>query len=302
MRILKFLFASVLFLVMVGGIGYLGLREVLLFMASNQVQTSVFTLRQISRNPISYVQQCKEKGSIGNEKMISQVRLRFLNDHDYQTEVVCDQFPFDPIVIKKETLPWLTQKLPGSAGIVYGNDHSGVGLTIWGRKRDVVVENQEVSQQSTGTSTYGLSPVSSCGGYGFMCCQPDTQSGVGDVYIQVNDCPKTCYASCKARPVVLSFGTDPFAEGSPRMLTVKNGEAVNFNYVVAAASTPRVLVNLTFGDGQNQEIQSLTGEATHTYNCPTGSCRYTASLTVRDANGGVAAQTPLTQIQVVVTQ
>jgi hypothetical protein len=175
-----------------------------------------------------------------------------------------------------------------------------VGLEVLGRKRDVYVEQQDVKMAANGVTSYGVSPVSTCGGYGYLCCQPETQSGVGELYAQVTDCPKTCYSSCKARPVILSFTADPFPQGSPRTVSIGSGEPVSFSFVASTAADPHLLVTIDFGDGQTQEFRETTGSTNHEYVCASGNCQFQAAVTARDGAGGVAAVTSLTQIRIVV--
>src|SRR5258708_13171306 len=118
MRILKFLFGSLIAIGLVTAVVALAAREVLLLLATSKVQSSLSQLQFYSKNPLNYNVQCKEKGSLNTFTPIQNFQLRFTDSTTYVTEVICDQFPMDPIVIEKQSLPPFVQKAPAIAGIV----------------------------------------------------------------------------------------------------------------------------------------------------------------------------------------
>lgn len=298
MRILRFLFSSFIIIGALVVVAALLAREGLLLWGTSTVRSSLTELQAISRTATEYVRMCRQKGTPADQVAIERLQLRFVDSHEYVLEVLCTQFTLDPIVIRSQKLPPFVEKIPGSAGIIWGNDRSGVVLQTFGRQRSVYVDKREITTGSPSTSL-GTSPVSSCGGFGYMCCQEETQSGVGEPYTQVNDCPKSCYHQCVVRPVLLSLATDPFPEGQNRVLTITNGTNVTFSYVASFEGKQPVKVTIDYGDGAQDELNTLTGETAHTYACTPGrECQYTVQVKVVTAQNITSADTPLTRMTI----
>lgn len=300
MRILKFFFISLIIFLILGGSTAFIAREVLLFSGAAKLQSSLSQLLFLSKNGTQYIRACREKGTPATVPAIEKLQLRFLNSHEYVLEAICTQFAFDPIIITQEQLPLFVQKKPGSSGIIWGNERSGVSIEVFGRSRSVYVEKFEAHQLNADTAL-GVTPESTCMGYGYMCCQNETVSGIGQPYSLVNDCPKTCYAQCVPRPVVLSFVSDPFPDSKNRSVTIHSGESVSFSYV---ASFPNekdpYTVTINFGDGENQTYTTVTGDAAHVYTCTTAQCTYAANIMIQGKNGVTAAETPITRLTITV--
>lgn len=299
MRILSFLVKAVLIIAILLGIGFLTMREVLLIVGENQVKTSLSKLKYISKNSTDYARICRQKGVEPGQPTIAAYQLRFLSDTEYVTEVICNQFQNDPIQVEQQTLPMSVKKLPLSSGIIWGDDLSGIGIEVWGRRRAIIVENQVVLYEPVNEKTnYGISPTASCASFGFSCCVNDISQGVGAQYTGVTDCPQTCYSACQPRPVVLAFTTDPYIDPQTKTTTVSQGQEVRFAYVVDDQGITTSQITLDFGDGSQAQSTQLSDELSHTYTCQQASCTYTAHLTVRSAEGLEAAETQVNQIQI----
>jgi hypothetical protein len=300
MRVLKFFLTSLfIFLVLIGAAALIT-REVLLGLGVNEVKASMSELQAISRNATEYVRQCRQKGTPAGDNIITSLQLRFTSATQYQTEVICSQFPLDPIIVRSKELPLFVHKRPGSTGMMWGEELSGVGLEVFGRKRDVIVNNRVITTAQAGKNTFGTFPPSTCSGYGNMCCQAETAEGVGESFAGVTDCPRTCYSACISRPVILSFATDPFPEDQTRTIRIKTGESVTFSYVVSYDAKGSITATLEYGDGAKEEITELSSTASHVYECTKGSCTFTAQLSAKGQNGSTAAQTPLSQMKIIV--
>lgn len=302
MRILSFFIKALIGISLVIGVGFLITREVLLLIGENQVKTSLSQLRYISKNSTDYARQCRQKGVEPGQPTIAAYQLRFLSDTEYVTEVICNQFQHDPILVEQKTLPTPVKKLPLSSGIIWGDNLSGIGIDVWGRKRAILVENQAIFYESvTDKTNYGLSPTSTCVSFGFSCCITDLAQGQGSQYTGVTDCPQTCYSSCRLRPVVLSFATDPYIDPQTKTTTVTPGQGVAFSYVIDDQKTLGNTVQIDYGDGAQDQSSDLSGNFEHTYTCQ-DSCTFTAYLRVTTADGLSAADTQVNQIQIKVTR
>jgi hypothetical protein len=292
--------SSLIVLVILGGIGFFAIREGLLIWGVAKVRTSLNQLKSIDRNRQTYLGECRKQGAELNENTISRLQLRFLNNHEYVLEVICAQFQLTPIQISEMTLPPFVTKVAGSAGVIWGDEQSGVVLQVWGRKRAVLVEQRELLYETPEESlNFSYGPTTTCEGYGFQCCQEETSQGAGDQFSGVSDCPRSCYSACSSRPIVLSFTSDPFMDPETRTARIKNGETVSFNYVVDSQN-PLTEVRLVYGDGQTEFLPDKEGNFTHTYACSTSSCQYEVFLTATDATNATAAITPVTRLSIIV--
>lgn len=111
-----------------------------------------------------------KKGGNIDVPTIGALQLRFIDNRNYVIEVICNQFQSDPIVIKNYTLPLFVTKSPGSAGngremieVRFKSRHL-VGKKFW------VLKNQELKTYTAGSVDLGITPISTCAGYGFQCC------------------------------------------------------------------------------------------------------------------------------------
>jgi hypothetical protein len=302
MRILQFLFSSFIIIAIISSVGFLIGREVLLLVGSSKLNSSLSQLVFFSKNGGSYIKACREKGTPIDVNAIARLQLRFTSDQDYVAEVVCTQFEFDPIVINTNKLPFLVKKKPGSAGVIFGGDRSAVSIEVLGRSKTIGIENREIISIAS-NSQLGVTPQSTCQGFGYICCQTETITGVGEAYTQVSDCPKSCYAQCAPRPVVLSFSSDPFPDTKSRIVAIGPGESVSFSFISSYVERLPARTELDFGDGQTQDFNGLMGDASHTYQCKSSVCTYIAKVktSVTTKNGTIeSAETPVTKLNIIV--
>jgi hypothetical protein len=322
MRILKFLLSSAIVIALVVAVVGLIAREALLIWATSKVSSSLSELHALSKNSGDYNRQCRLKGSPSTTKAVTGLQLRFTSPTEYVTEVICEQFPLDPIQIRSEKLPFFVHKNAGSSGIIWGKDLSGVEIEIVGRRKVVQVNNEDievVAAPAGAANPIGVSPQSTCDGYGYMCCQSDIQQGTGGTNNQVTDCPKSCFAACVARPVVLSFSSDPFPDPVSHVAQLQSGESMTFSYVVSAGDQslnvgqtqtnqelsqsqkqPALQVVIEYGDGQRDTASKITGQFTHVYSCSSNNCNFFPHLSAKDGQGVASADTPLTSLSIVV--
>ncbi|MDQ3008303.1 MAG: hypothetical protein M3Q81_01780 [bacterium] len=304
MRIVRFLLTSFIVIAILGSIGGLIAREVLLFYGVSTVRASMSTLREAAANSGSYQLECQKKGvSRDVSNSVERIQLRFTSPSEYVLEAVCNQFLLDPIIITRDTLPMFVTKTSPSSGFVWDDTLHVVTISVWGRSRSIILENFAVRYTSAPvTINPGLGPVTSCSGYGYSCCMTESSVGEGTVLSQANDCPRTCYASCISRPVLLSFVSEPFFDPKTRNVSIQNGGMVNFSFVLDKGMADKVTATLDFGDGTSQTFNESTTTASHVYNCAQNTCQFTAQLKVSDSASTPAADTPVSRILVTVTR
>jgi hypothetical protein len=297
MRIIKFLLSMILLIAFLSGLAFLGFREIILFVADSQIKGALKTLRQIKTDPNAYYYKCREKGGDEDEAVPEVFQLRFTSNSDYQLEVICRQFPFDPIVVDQRKLPFLINKSQGSSGLVWGKDKSALGLEIWGRKSAIVVKDEKMTVSNFQTD-WGKIPATNCQGYGFKCCQEETSIGVGQQLSASADCPRSCFASCQSRPIILSFASDPFYDTQTKTITVGSGEEINFSYVVDPGDAALKSGKIDFGDGEDYEFFDTIGRIAHSYTCRQSACNYQVSITAIDVKDTSSAATSVAKIVV----
>jgi hypothetical protein len=302
MRVLRFLFSSVVVIGICVAVFALGAREVLLYVGVSKIKSSLSVLHRVSRDNLQFARQCREKGGVSiSADTIGGLQLRFLNSREYVLEVVCAQFQSDPIIIIKESLPFLVKKNSGSSGIIWGKDRSAVELNVFGRKSIVGVENEEIKDYAAGSISLGISPATSCEGYGFMCCQAETFSGVGQSFSGVTDCPRGCFTKCLPRPIILSLATDPFPDDRTRTVFALAGQPITFSYVASYDVLDKrdtVTVTIDFGDGQQENFDRLNSRTTHQYTCPQGTCSFNVKISAKTSSGVESAVTATTHLTV----
>lgn len=296
---------------------FLLVREYFLYQGVKEFKRTVVTLNQQGRTAVA---ECNERVnsvavSGGNGESILQ--LRFTSSKDYVLEVICPEFSFDPIEISSHTLsPYITKK-PGTSGIVLNQGRSAVELAVFEEiteemenilginlqfipKTQIVgVENSYVTDIIVGDDL-GVGPLTSCEGYGFKCCDPVAEMGVGEVMENVQGCESGCFQACTTRPAVVSFTSNPFFDVATRQVRVQPGEIIDFNYVVDPGNTQLRSVLIDFGDGKTEQLVTDTGAVSHAYTCATSGCTYTASVQAVDEMDNTSVATSISQLTIVV--
>ena len=291
MRIIKFLFKSILLIGCIGGVLFLLGREILLFMGVSRLKSSLSRIRSMTVQR-TYIAQCKAKGAtFDTEDNSAVLQLRFISDNEYVAEILCSQLTLDPIVVAQETLPQFVKKIPGGSGIVWGDDKSGVAIEIFNRRKTVFVQDQLIYTENN-YDELGLGPATTCGGNGFSCCQIESEQGIGELFTGATDCPKSCYSQCISRPVILAFNTEPGLNLQTGTLNIDSGETVTFSYVVDAGNTNEVNIELDYGDGQKKTFFTDKQVNEHTYFCGKSECEYSVKITAENSRGITAFELP----------
>ena len=243
------------------------------------------------------------------------VQLRFTSDTEYLVEILCPGYQFDPVLVMQGELDRYVSKVPGSSGILVGEDRTGVELAVfknvhkqlsdWAgrdvpfieKSKKIIIENGAfiVAQPE---DELGSGPITSCEGFGYQCCQLESQIGIGNTIEGLQGCEKTCFSSCASRPFVLSFTSNPFFDVKTRIVEISDGESIDFSYVVDPGESDAIQVFVDYGDGSSDQSLEKNGMFSHIYNCPADECEYSARMTVTDSAGVESAWTPVSLITV----
>lgn len=297
--------------------GFLLVREYFLYQGVKEFKRSVVTLNQEGQTAVAECNQRAESVAVSSGINDTILQLRFTSNKDYVLEVICAEFAFDPIEIGSYSLnPYITKK-PGTSGIVLNQGLSAVELAVFediakeiGELLDldlqflvktqiVGVENSYVTEIIVGDDL-GVGPLTSCEGYGFKCCDPVAEIGIGEKMENVQGCESGCFQACTTRPAVVSFTSNPFFDVATRQVRVQPGEIIDFNYVVDPGNTQLRSVLIDFGDGKTEQLVTDTGAVGHAYTCATSGCTYTASVQAVDEMDNTSVTTSISQLTIVV--
>lgn len=286
---------TTLLLGIIGGIGFLAFRETWFNLTLYTLKSSTVTLQRVVSHSHEYHQKCAQRNGVTSGSAISRLQLRFLSSTRYNIEVVCLHLNEDPLIISTHSLLPFVAKQPGSTGLIWGDTSTGFVIEILGQQRTVRAEKNTIEYTKVLDDPLSF-PLSTCESYGYVCCRDDLEMGHGGQYTEANNCPKSCYAVCASIPIVLFFETEPVPEDRTKQLVIGQGEIVTFHYVigfVGADANTSVQVSIDFGDGQGQVLDTLQGEVSHKYTCPSPSCQYTANI-VASSDQRRSTITPLT--------
>lgn len=301
MRIISILVRSLLIIAGVVVVTVLMGREILLLWATSQLEADAKTLRQVVVSR-SHIDQCRDKGSAPLEgEDIAMVQLRFSSNTEYILEIVCDQYRLVPITIRTASLPFMVTKSPGSSGMIFGTAYSAVEVSVLGRHRTVVVADKTI-ETSNDPVPAGTGPVAACGGYGFTCCSVESKIGTGEQITQAADCPQSCFSQCQKRPVLLSLTAEPYIDAKTRTVALTDGQQLIVYFTVEPGVGQVITARMDFGDGTVEQVVSSKGSFVHTYDCQSGTCQFTARMSIQDDAGVVAAEAPHNMFTVQITR
>ena len=306
MRIIRFLLTSVIAVALIAGVFFLLIREVLLFVATSQVRSSLTVVkRSTNLIPGTPAPECQSGGVIQGSSLVTiyAVQLAFQNDRDFRWELVCDSPLREPVILAEFTLPPLVQKVPGSSGLLWREPYSTFAVEIWGRQRSYILQDRELSVvNGVVADPSPRQPVTACSGLGYQCCGLDSEVGSGGQATLVRDCPLSCYAQCLSRPVILSLTSQPYPDLTSRQVEVRAGETRTYSYLVDPGQGRTAEVTLQFGDGESHHSSDVQGSVDHTYRCQTSVCHYQVQLSAIDDLGTLSATSDVATLDVVVTQ
>jgi hypothetical protein len=336
MRILKALASFLVIVLILGAIGLLVTREVLLIKALEQLRGDFATIQKKAAAG-TYVDDCLRLSGVTSPGV---TQLRFFDGSTYGIEVICAGLDSNPILAQKGELPPLVRKLYGDSGFITGSQISGeLELVVLGRHGVLYqTELNEVSwRYGVLSPDHALSgPAASCAGYGLTCCSDSLEQGAGRSIQGAVDCPQSCFAQCWERPVVLALNTQPYYDVATRTVTIQAGQILDFDFVISEsqkdsfadtslsdqASFGSVLLALTeqflnqtpitetklkevkidFGDGEAEVVTDSEGLVSHRYQCAQPVCKYTAVVSAVNVQGAETRTTPINTVIVEVTR
>ncbi|MEO8581860.1 MAG: hypothetical protein ABI425_04800 [Patescibacteria group bacterium] len=303
MRIVILLIKYVLMITI--GLSLIGLitREGLLFWGTQQVRIAENKMEVVAgaKNKSEYDDQCFEKSSGRSGSGVRSIQLRFTSDTEYQVDVTCDFFSNDPIVVQTYKLPPFVEKVSGQSGFLYDPvGMSGVVLEVYHRRTTLLLDGKKFKMIQGISSIAGNQPQATCGGFGYACCNAETQKGTGDLFKQATDCPKECYPICVARPSVLKFTSDPNPDLKNRVVILPKGTPITFYFVSDPGISGQATTQIKLGDGQTKDFLEQDGNYTHQYQCAQAECLYQAQLVVTDLTGDTSVLTQIAKIDIVI--
>lgn len=341
MRVLKIFFTSILLLLLIAVVGGLISREILLSFALSQLKSDVKFLAQASTGG-DFFKQCLEYsgGSFVDQGSMVRNQIRFVSDSSYVLESVCKASESVRKVIKNKSLPPLVRRAVGQSGLIQGNSGYGVEVSIFGRSGVVYEEDNvlfsTVSNLDDLRVILNEGPATICSGYGYTCCSDDYQAGQDFFQPNALDCPRSCYASCVEKPVVLTFNSEPAAYEDTGIAFLQSGDFMEFIYTISdvkgdAFARENIFeeestsmrwderlfnildkysqqdtnkdeidsVILSFGDGTSEKLLDLHGRVGHTYLCEGRSiCVYNVTIQATTKYGVTSSLDGVAKIQV----
>lgn len=321
MRIVRYLLIFTALVLILGVGSFFVVREALLYWGTQSLVESLRSLKESATSGLFEIECARKTGGTGFEVTSDPVtvQLRFLSSEEYVLEAVCAGFPQSPILIKQQTLPPFITKVPGTSGFIWEELHqSGVELAVFSqlekqlsdiskfdlgfisKSRGIMVDDRVIVTRASVQPDLSAGPETSCEGYGYTCCNETAEMGAGSQITGLPSCPERCFAACVARPVVLSFNSNPFFDVKTRTVSIGSGETVEFRYVGSSTSNGLQAV-VDFGDGKQGMAEGTQGSIVHNYTCNQAACAYPARIILRDAWGVESIDTPVSKITINVT-
>ena len=334
MRILKFFFFALIWIVVVSAAAFFLGREIILILGAGALKSDYNSLLKKS-----YASVCTDKYSYSQDYF---TQIRFTSDKEYNLEVICADFTSSPILLESKKLPPLLFKESFGSGFTLDERELPffVKLSVLGRSIYVYAEEAAIHSSYLGEPDldYSQGPISSCQAHNYQCCSSDLQSGLGTQITAVNDCPKSCYESCLLRPLILSFNSRPALDETNRTVEAFTGETLTFSYVLGngkgdvfsgqldkstqvsladrlqavfanhksdQTSSELALpmtVKIDFGDGQSWESTNFQDTVDHVYDCRTQTCYFQAQISAQDSQGVLSVNNELAKMIVKVNR
>lgn len=315
MKLLTTFISIVVFVLFLSGVAFYFTREYFLYRGVENFKKSVLVVKRNASASTACADKAPDLLGVIDSDTQPVTQLRFISSTEYVAEVLCPGYSFDPNTISQQSLDDYMTKLPGSSGLLLGTERTGVELAVFqqlqkeinttlGTNFTFIQKNRSVVMEGGSFVTslpdedLGVGPIASCQGFGYQCCQSDSQVGVGDPLLGAVGCEQSCYSSCIQRPVVLSMNTNPFFDVKTRTLNIRSGESVDFAYVLDTGASETVQVIMDYGDGMSENSTEKTATLSHVYNCAADACEYQATLIATDAFGTQSAITPISQLQI----
>lgn len=289
MRILRFFIQILILAGIIGAVVYFFGGTVWLHAATSQIQSDARFLVDMQANSDIYLKDCQSAPSSSDASSPIAYQLRFTDPTHYNIEVVCSLIENAPLLIRSEQLPLGISTLPGSSGLYFpvaGDSNSSVTLRSLGKEEMLSLVHDVVTYGTPTSKPPSDLPRSQCSGFGYQCCEGQSQSGIGTSLTSgILDCPGKCFLTCANIPYIQVFTSDPPPTLDLReVLMQTNSLDVTFSYGIQSPDAQLKNVHIDFGDGTSQDTQVGQGIFEHTYTCQT-TCRYSARISGTDTRG-----------------
>lgn len=315
MHFLKLLIISALGIGLVLAAGYFGGNYARLYWQAGELKADLQRVRTLHAQS-DYASECRvverdEEDEERKEKPVLGSQLRFVNERDYVLEIVCVSSLRGPVLVAKGSLVWGVEKEDGYSGMFFraANYQTQVGAGLVLRsgpfRRAVVYDGERFSVRGVDTVDVvepgNNQAMAACKGWGGVCCDGLTASGVGGEYRdKVSDCGGRCFETCVRRPVLLFFSAEPEIHQQARVLELR-GQSVQvvFTYSIQAVDGEIDEVTISFGDGDSFVGHNAIDSVAHTFECGEGLCSYKVLVSAVDKNGLALVESNTQRITVV---
>lgn len=309
MRFLKLLFTYLLVGGTLLGAFFILVMFVLSYTQVAIVSRAVSTAKQMARKP-SHAEQCLI-GEATEEYPLSGYQVKFENDTDFVVEALCASSVKGPFEVSRHTLRFGVKKAPSFSGILFstlGGENSEarmvfqLGYASWLLEAgsSARVEMKPFMGKEFNYLPGNAAAKASCEGWGYKCCNPLTQVGVGvTVAEKIVSCNDSCYTTCLERPSILVFTTESDLNPSTREISLKKpNTSLIFSYSVQDIDSESLLVSIDYGDGQFATSTNQTDQFSHMYECAKDFCSFPVKLTVTDSDNLENSRTRISDITV----
>lgn len=295
MRFLKLFFKYLLLtLIVIPVVGFIVI-QVLVYTQAVALADAISSAKKLSVRP-THVRDCISSGEYDTVPLYG-YQLRFLDNKEYVVEAVCETEK-GPFEVKTGILDFGVKKLPGFSGILFplnsqnqidGRVAIGMLFSNWvvevGDKANMVIKYvTNIDSVLPGIDA----AKSTCGGWGYKCCNYLMEVGEGEVYRdRITDCSGDCYDSCLSRPSILIFTSDPeLVDQKNRIVEIsKKDPSIVFSYSAQDTDSDNLEVTIDYGDEESASSFNQTDQFSHYYDCTKPICTYEASLTIKDSAG-----------------
>lgn len=312
MKFLKLLFTYLLVGTVLLTVFSLFTMFLLSYIETSALSRAMSKAKQMSSKP-SHVADCL-LGEATDEYPLLGYQVRFENNQDYVVEALCTSSVKGPFEVSRSKLRFGVTKAPSYSGVLFstlseesyvGRVALKLGYAVWvlesgDKGARVSMKPFLTTNLSTLPPAGEASAKASCDGWGYQCCNPLTQVGVGvSVSDNIASCNDSCYSSCLERPSILVFTTEQDINANTREVDLsKSAPNLLFSYSVQDVDSESILVSIDYGDGETATSSNHSDQFSHTYNCKEQACTYTVSLVATDSDNLINSRTRISEMLV----
>lgn len=312
MKFLKLLITYLFFGIILLAFFSLFTMFLLSYIETSTLSRAMSKAKQMSNRP-SHVADCL-LGESTDEYPLLGYQVRFENNRDYVIEALCNSSVKGPFEVSRSKLRFGVTKVPSYSGVLFSTSNEGsyvgrvalkLGYAVWvleaGEKGARVGMKPFIGNDLSVLPPAGeASAKASCDGWGYQCCNPLTQVGVGvSVSENIVSCNDSCYSSCLERPSILVFTTEQDIDASTREVDLtKSDSNLLFSYSVQDVDSSSVLVSIDYGDGETASSSNQSDQFSHAYTCKEITCTYLVTLVATDSDNLTNSRTRISEMTV----